>query len=322
MEAIIGALIGDAVGATLEGLRKKDITELMVQHALTMPGGGLLQVGPGQITDDGELTLAAFQALRDSNPILGLPTYRLIQQYIAWYRSYPFDIGQTCSLAFEVLSEYNNEGSSTNELSKEDIVHVKRQIHSLTSHSQANGALMRSSAIAAWVTPYLECTPEQAAEFAMEDAMLSHPHPICQETNAIYVYTLVNLLRGIPPQKAIDYTNEFVIMNDFSPEVKHWYFNESMDISTIHPTIQCGHVRWAFVLSFYFLRNSYIEYEDAIRMTLLKGGDTDTNACIVGGMVACYQKVPSHLVYPVMQFDCTKQGHLRPSEYSVHRVLG
>ena len=88
MEAIIGALIGDAVGATLEGLRKKDITELMVQHALTMPGGGLLQVGPGQITDDGELTLAAFQALRDSNPILGLPTYRLIQQYIAC----PFDV--------------------------------------------------------------------------------------------------------------------------------------------------------------------------------------------------------------------------------------
>jgi hypothetical protein len=56
---------------------------------------------------------------------------------------------------------------------------------------------MRSTAIATWIAPYLDSTPEQAAEYAMEDATLSHPHPICQETNAIYVYTLVNLLRGI-----------------------------------------------------------------------------------------------------------------------------
>jgi ADP-ribosyl-[dinitrogen reductase] hydrolase len=321
MNAILGAVIGDAAGATLEG-SPKNITEAMVQHALTMPGGGPLQVGPGQITDDGELTLAAFQGLRDSNPILGLPTYRLIQQYIAWYRSYPFDIGQTCSLAFEVLSEYDSERSSTNDFTRDDINHMKRKVHSLTCHSQANGALMRSTAIAAWVTPYVECTSEQAAEFAMEDATLSHPHPICQETNAIYVYTLVNLLRGISPEDTLSYTTEFVIMNDFSPDVKHWYFNESIDISTMNPTKQCGHVRWAFVLAFYFLRNPSISYEDAIRMTLLKGGDTDTNACIVGGMVACYQKIPPHLVYPVMQFDCTKEDHLRPSEYSVHRVLG
>ena len=321
MNAIIGALVGDAAGATLESLHK-NITEEMVDHALTMPGGGMLQVGPGQITDDGELTLAAFQALQISNPLLGFPTYRLIQQYIAWYRSYPFDIGQTCSLAFEVLAEHDSERSSTNEFSREEIAQMKQTIYSLTSRSQANGALMRSTAIASWVAPYDEMSAEQAAEFAMEDATLSHPHQICQETNAIYVYTLVNLLRGVSTQDAVGYTNEFVIMNDFSPEVKHWYFNESMDISTMNPINQCGHVRWAFVLAFYFLRNPDIGYEDAIRMTLLKGGDTDTNACIVGGMVATYQKVPPHLMYPVFQFDCTKQNHIRPSEYSVQQVLG
>jgi ADP-ribosylglycohydrolase len=206
-------------------------------------------------------------------------------------------------------------------MTPQNMVDIKRKIVALNKSSQSNGTLMRSTAIATWIAPYLDSTPEQAAEYAMEDAMLSHPHPICQETNAIYVYTLVNLLRGIPPSQALDYTNEFVIMNDFSPEVKHWYFTESVDISAMEPTIQIGHVRWGFVLAFYFLRHSTITYEDAIRITLQKGGDTDTNACIVGGMVASYQTVPLHLQYPIFQFDCTKQGHRRPSEYSVQQVL-
>ena len=156
----------------------------------------------------------------------------------------------------------------------------------------------------------------------MEDAQYSHPHPICQATNAIYVYTIINLLRGASPKQAIEYTNEFVIMNDFSPEVKHWYFTESTDISSIHATKQIGHVRWGFVLAFYFLRNPTISYEDAIRMTLQKGGDTDTNACIVGGMVGAYQPIPSYMSEPVFQFDCTRQQHIRPARYSVRAIIG
>jgi ADP-ribosyl-[dinitrogen reductase] hydrolase len=319
--AMIGALVGDAAGATLEGARKV-ITEDMVDRALSMPGGGWLQVGPGQITDDGELTLTLWNCLKDMDPLDGFPFDQALQGYAAWYDSCPFDIGQTCSLAFEVLSEVcHQQKERINIFTTQEKIDIKRKIVGWNNISQSNGALMRSTAIATWIAPYLDSTPEQAAEYAMEDATLSHPHPICQETNAIYVYTLVNLLRGISPSQALDYTNEFVIMNDFSPEVKHWYFTESVDISAMEPTIQIGHVRWGFVLAFYFLRHHMITYEDAIRITLQKGGDTDTNACIVGGMVASYQTVPLHLQYPIFQFDCTKQGHRRPSEYSVQQVL-
>jgi ADP-ribosylglycohydrolase len=37
-------------------------------------------------------------------------------------------------------------------------------------------------------------------------------------------------------------------------------------------------------LAFHFLAYQY-SYEEAIVQTLLKSGDTDTNACIVGGMI-------------------------------------
>ena len=55
--AIWGALVGDACGATLE-FYDDEITEEIARRAMTMPGGGSLRVGCGQITDDGELTLA------------------------------------------------------------------------------------------------------------------------------------------------------------------------------------------------------------------------------------------------------------------------
>jgi ADP-ribosylglycohydrolase len=60
---MLGALVGDAAGATLEFCHR-EVTEEMALKAMTMPGGGSIRVGPGQITDDGELTLTLWQALK------------------------------------------------------------------------------------------------------------------------------------------------------------------------------------------------------------------------------------------------------------------
>jgi ADP-ribosyl-[dinitrogen reductase] hydrolase len=40
----------------------------------------------------------------------------------------------------------------------------------------------------------------------------------------------------------------------------------------------------AFIWAFYYLRKG-ATYQDAIRDMLLQGGDTDTNAAIVGGLI-------------------------------------
>jgi hypothetical protein len=49
MNALLGALVGDAAGATLEFLGARPITEEMVAHAMKMPGGGRGHVGPGSL---------------------------------------------------------------------------------------------------------------------------------------------------------------------------------------------------------------------------------------------------------------------------------
>lgn len=53
-----------------------------------------------------------------------------------------------------------------------------------------------------------------------------------------------------------------------------------------------GYVKIAIDHAFKALRRGY-DFEMAMRQTLLIGGDTDTNSCIVGGMIGAYLGVES-----------------------------
>jgi ADP-ribosyl-[dinitrogen reductase] hydrolase len=320
---MLGALVGDAAGATLEFCHK-EITEEMALKAMTMPGGGNIRVGPGQITDDGELTLTLWQSLNSFETSQNVPILTLMKGYKDWYESCPFDVGRTCSLAFETFYDFF-KGQYILTLQG-----CKDTIKKLNELSEANGALMRATAIAAWIVnnPAVDITI--GVECAKEDARLSHPSVVCQDVNAIYVFSIINLLQGKSPKETLDLMDDFVDSNIITSEkVKYWYFEESRDISNLDATKQIGHVRWGFVLAMYFLRHPEIGFEEAIKITLMKGGDTDTNAAIVGGLVGAYQTIPEYMLRPVLDFDCTADGstngmkhHKRPAEYSVKKVIG
>lgn len=307
MNSIIGAFVGDAAGATLEFYRGT-ITEQMATRAMNMPGGGPANVGPGQITDDGELTLALWNALNEagtSDTPKCIAT--IMKHYGAWYESEPFDIGQTCSRAFENCSN----------IADISVANMKDYIKSINAHSEANGALMRATAIATWIATKTTNDPLYGAMLAKEDAQLSHPRVVCQEVNAIYVYAIILLLRGTSPTETLAEVDTYVNTHVTSDTVKQWYFVESLNVEDLNCQKMIGHVRLAFVLAIYFLRNPHISYEDAIKYTLMKGGDTDTNACIVGGLVAAYKPIPEYMSRPVLTFDCLTQEHRRPVDYSV-----
>lgn len=53
---IIGAFIGDATGSYLEGY-KTNVNDNTMTKCMKMPGGGPNNVGPGQITEAGELIM-------------------------------------------------------------------------------------------------------------------------------------------------------------------------------------------------------------------------------------------------------------------------
>jgi len=53
----------------------------------------------------------------------------------------------------------------------------------------------------------------------------------------------------------------------------------------VSATSNPGWVQVSWTYSFYFLKSGKVDYEECVREVLLQGGDTDSNACIVGGMI-------------------------------------
>lgn len=58
-----------------------------------MPGGGPHKLAPGQITDDGELSLCLMQAIINGNG--QLDPIEICKMYGEWVRTSPYDIGIT-----------------------------------------------------------------------------------------------------------------------------------------------------------------------------------------------------------------------------------
>lgn len=139
-----------------------------------MPGGGPHGVGPGQVTDDSELALCLFQALKDANPKDGLPAQNVAKMYHKWYDSDPFDIGNTCATAMSNPPE-----------------HMTIKAGLFNTGSKSNGALMRATPIAVWGR---DLTVAQLAVAASEDAGLSHPNPTCRTCNAAYCCAIQSLI--------------------------------------------------------------------------------------------------------------------------------
>jgi len=304
---MLGALVGDAAGAVLEFMAGPP-TEEQVEHAMTMPGGGRMRVGRGQVTDDGELTMTLWQGLITYDTGPEFPVLDILQGYQEWHDSDAFDIGHTCASAFGKASELFKGGKPT----KDELEGYRGFVEERNAFSEANGALMRASAI---VAAGLEKPAWMTIQNAIEDARLSHPNQVCQEVNAIYVYACILVLRGFNLIEVLEKLDVFIKDEIKSEKVLEWYYKDSLDISGLDATERIGHVRWAFTMAMYFLRHPEISYKEAIRMTLLKGGDTDTNAAIVGGLVACRHPIPEDMLQPVLRFDSAESGIRRPIEF-------
>ena len=101
--SIMGAFIGDAAGAVLEFCMSK-INEEGVENALTFPGGGVMRVEPGQITDDSEMAMCILHGLKLSGPNT-FSKREIAKQYIKWYNSNPFDMGMTTRYSLAQISD-------------------------------------------------------------------------------------------------------------------------------------------------------------------------------------------------------------------------
>jgi ADP-ribosylglycohydrolase len=268
--AILGALAGDAAGAVLEFFGKP-ITEIDVRRALSMPGGGVWNVAPGQVTDDGELTMSLLEALAEEPDA---PTEAAARRYARWVASSPFDIGATTAASLGCLRRHEHAAQAE--------THGAARVMSVVAlarcgASKANGSLMRATPLAVW-----GATREESAvvEATTADVRLSHPNPSCVGAAVAYVMAIRDLLRGETAETAFHTAARVAAGFD---EPREWLAEARAGIRVPY-TPQDGFVRIGFTHAFRHL-HAGTKWEEAIAETLLGGGDTDTNACIVGGLL-------------------------------------
>src|SRR5262245_3664460 len=308
---LLGACIGDAAGATLEFLGRVPSQE-EVLRAMTMPGGGFFKLAPGQITDDGELTICLARALSSSR---SHNLEKIAREYAEWVRSRPFDIGQTTrySLASFLDQEWKDicqtEGYA---------VAMSQAAYFRCMQSKANGSLMRASPLGVWG---FKLEPNDIALYAKQDSGLSHPNNTCRDVVACYVIAISRLIRSPKDRRAALQAAKAWAESNANEEVCEWLVDaESNNPTQYHP--QAGFIRIGFTHAFrhLWLGSTYV---DAIEETLLGGGDTDTNACIVGGMIgaACGAKaIPDHMKQAVLSCDTQIGKHRRPRFLSTNQV--
>lgn len=300
--AVLGALTGDAAGAVLEFFEKR-IEEDDVARALSMPGGGVWNVAPGQVTDDGELTMSLLEALAEEPAD---PTEAAAKRYARWVDSQPFDIGATTAASLGCLRrhEHADQAKTHGAARVMSVVALAR-----CSASKANGSLMRATPLAVWGAAR---ETHAVIEAVMADARLSHPNPACVGAAVAYVLAIRDLVRGGTPETAFAIAERELTGPNYD-EPRTW-LAEARTGMRVPYTPQDGFVRIAFTHAFRHLLAG-TPWETAIAETLLGGGDTDTNACIVGGLLGArdgLDAIPKPMRDAVLSSAGTRPAFLHP----------
>jgi ADP-ribosylglycohydrolase len=292
-DRIIGSLMGQAVGDAL-GTRyefssasnaKQQVQEdCLPDGHLPMLGDGPFSVRPGQVTDDTELALMVARRLPGVSPV---GVMYVAKAFVDWYRSMPFDIGNATRTAFSRIDP---------KAPVQDIHAKMLQNAQANMGSLSNGCLMKISPIALLgVVPTQEgavYTDAEIASIAGEICKLTNPNPAAVDACKVYVIAIRNALRG-KNRKAIwkaAYTMAAtpLVKAILAAAVERASPAPSLD----RPPIKVdgsgqGYLGVALQLAFYELIHGK-SFEDSLTRTVSRGGDTDTNGCIVGALIGAY----------------------------------
>lgn len=278
--AIYGLLIGDALGVPYEF---KDPTEIppIEQIAYVPPDNfprSHANVPPGTWSDDGSQALCLLDSLVTCG-VLNLIDFsqRLQKWYFDGYFAvdgHVFDVGIQTREAIIKLSKNFFPGESGR----------------ADEHANGNGSLMRSLPLALWHTG----SDEELAELAHQQSIVTHAHPRSQVCCALYCLWARRILENAsdPWQSATKSLRQFYRNRpDFAYELEDHVRPDSPPICEGSGyVVDCLHsARYACTKD---------SFEGVIRRAIQFGNDTDTTACVAGGIAGLlfgYSRIPQYL---------------------------
>lgn len=253
---MLGQFTGDALGSLVEFQSVEAIARLYPNGVRTIHDGGTWNTIAGQPTDDSELALCLLRTLLETNDY---QQAAVLKAYQYWLSTNPFDCGLT--IRQSLLGDPNPE-------------------------SQANGALMRISPLAVFA---IHLDEAKAADYAEQDARLTHINPVCIQINQLFVLIIRHILLNaghLTTHAVYDYLYQLAITRPPDTEI----IRVIIDAKTTKPTNyvdQQGWVMIAFQNAIWQLLHAD-NFEEAIVDTIMQGGDTDTNAAICGALLGAF----------------------------------
>ena len=165
---------------------------------------------------------------------------------------------------------------------------------------------------------------------------------LLQDCNVAYCLAIGSLIRQPGNAEAAVARAEAWAWEHAEQAVVAWLAESAEERPQLNCTHQIGFVRWGFVLAFRCARMGALKgtahrdaciscittqcacrhlrletaFEEAIADTLQRGGDTDTNAAIVGGLLGALHgatAIPSSMKDPVLARSVESPGRSRPS---------
>jgi ADP-ribosylglycohydrolase len=248
---LLGQLAGDALGSLVEFQSADEIRRTYPNSVRELADGGTWNTIAGQPTDDSEMALILARMLVEQRKY---DADQARQAYSFWLNSGPFDCGHT------VRSGLRGQPNLA---------------------SQANGAMMRVSPLGIFGANY---DLRQVAEWARQDAVLTHPNPVCLQANALFAKAIAySISTGCGFQEL--YQQIAAWARETEAEVA---LLESITGASMAPPSdylhQQGWVLIAFGNALWQLLHAR-NFEGGVVDTVMRGGDTDTNAAITGALL-------------------------------------
>jgi ADP-ribosyl-[dinitrogen reductase] hydrolase len=278
---LLGQLAGDSLGSLVEFQSPDQIRKTYPEGVRELADGGTWNTIAGQPTDDSEMALMLARSLVER----GIYDEAAVRAaYVYWLDSGPFDCGNTVRAGLRGTPN---------------------------AESQANGALMRISPLGIFGVNY---ELSQVAEWARQDAALTHPHPVCQDINALFAMALSEAIRsGCSSKELCDRFRIWAQDMSVQPSVL-----ETIEIAAQSPpddyTHQQGWVLIAFQNALWQLLHAP-NLEEGVVDTVMRGGDTDTNAAICGALLGAIYGVE---VIPTQWRDAVLNCRPEPGNARIH----